>query len=123
INARGIGNLGRHLQLRHLDGKVSGGHGQLNEPAHFLDFFFLNPKQRVEAANFAGYPAIEIRSIEMGDRADAALAGDDIFPYFIGADATSANEADTCHHNTAIQCAISPVRNGTVDYFFECFSM
>ena len=44
----------RDFQLRHAHGEIRGRQGELDEPAHFLQFFFLGPVERIEIADFPG---------------------------------------------------------------------
>ena len=46
----------------------------LDEDVHLLDIFLLDERQRVEVLHFARDPRRELRRVELGDRADAALA-------------------------------------------------
>ena len=74
VNADALGIFGRDLELRHLHGFIRRGDREVDEAAHFLDFFFLDEIQRIEVADFGGDLAGKGGSIERGDAADAALA-------------------------------------------------
>src|SRR5581483_1344893 len=50
----------RDLQPGHADGFITGCHGQVDEPSHFLHFFFVNEIERVEVADFRGNLAGEL---------------------------------------------------------------
>ena len=103
VNAGGVGNFRRDFRAGHLDGEIRSCHGQLNEPAGFLQFFFFNPIQRIEIADFSGDTAIKSGGIKMGDGANAALAGEQIAPDLFGPDAASADQPNACNDNSAIQ--------------------
>ncbi len=59
VDAGGIGDLGSDFEAGHLHGEIGGGQRELDEAAGFLQFFFLEPVQRVETFHFAGDAAIE----------------------------------------------------------------
>ena len=63
----------------------------LDEAAHFLQFFFLDPLERIEIFHFAGDGAIKCSRIEMRDRPNPADAGDEVLPAFLCADAQCAD--------------------------------
>ena len=48
--------------------------GELDEPAHLLDFFFLDVIRRVEVLHLAGDSASEVGGVEGGDGGDPARA-------------------------------------------------
>src|SRR5262249_8080298 len=77
------------------------GQGHLDEARHFLQFFFLDPAVRVEILDFAGDTAVEAGGVKACDAGDAAHTGDEILPAFFGADAESADQADTGYDDAA----------------------
>ena len=79
---------------RHLHGFIRRGDREVDEAAHFLDFFFLDEIERIEVADFAGDLAGEGGGIEGGDAADAALARRQSLPDFGGGVADGAEQAD-----------------------------
>src|SRR5882724_7094317 len=50
----------------------------LDETAHFLQFFFLNPPEGVEVLHLPGDGAVEAGGIEKRNRSDPVLPGDQI---------------------------------------------
>src|ERR1700721_1032963 len=101
INARGIGNVRRDFERGHLDAESRCCHSQLNEPAGFLQLFFLDPIQRIEIADFSGDAAIKSGGVKMSDGADAALSGQQIAPDLFGPNATTADQPNACNDNSA----------------------
>lgn len=55
------------LQAGSFERLIGGGDGKVNEPCHFLDLFFLNVVQRVEAFDLGGDLASERAHIELRD--------------------------------------------------------
>ena len=71
------------LPLRHFHGEIGGGQGDLDEPPHFFQFFFLDPLERVEVLYFARDLAIEFGGIKMSDaieRRSSRRRGSSSFP-------------------------------------------
>src|SRR5215469_11298501 len=102
-----IRNRRRNLQARHTQRKIRAGDGDLNEPAHLLQFFLGDPVQRVEITDFRGDATIKAGGVKLSDRADTTRPRDQSFPNLIGADAESTNEADTCYHYPTPQLRFS----------------
>src|SRR5580704_10482200 len=103
VNTGGVGDLRRDFEAGHLYGEIGSGHGQLNEAASFLEFFFFNPIQRIEIADFSGDAAIKSGGVKMSDGADAALSGQQIAPDLFGPNATTADQPNACNDNSAVQ--------------------
>src|ERR1017187_7827134 len=99
--------FGRNLQAGHANGEVGRRQSQLDEPAHFLKFFFLHPFERIEILYFARDAARESRGVKVCDRSDAAAAPGDISPCFVGSNAASTDKSDTGNHYTAAQNGFS----------------
>ena len=91
----------------------------------FLELFFLGPVERIKVADFPGDGAIEGGGIEMGDRADAALARQQILPDLIGADPQIAYKTYTRYHNPAAHLinSLLVVLQRPLNYFLPCFWM
>ncbi len=82
----------RGLPVRGFYGEIRAGQSDLDEAAHFFQFFFLNPLEGIEVLDLAGDFAVEARGIKMRDRANAALPGQEVFPGFLRADAQRADQ-------------------------------
>src|SRR5205809_215210 len=91
------------LPIRHPNGEVGASQGQLNEPAHFFELFFLQPIQRIETLDLAGDAAVEARRIKQGNSGDSALPGEEVLPGFLRADTQRANHPDARNDNAAGQ--------------------
>ena len=96
------------LPVRGFYGEVRAGQSHLNEAAHFFQFFFLDPPEGIEVFDFAGDLAVEAGGVELRDRADAALPGDEVFPGFLRADAQRADQSNTRNDYTASQLFNAP---------------
>src|SRR5437016_11569944 len=79
--------LGIGLQPRAFQSELRRRNGELNEPPHFLDFFFFDVIAGIETLHFTGNAAIEIGSVECGDRPNAVRPALDGFPDSFGPDA------------------------------------
>ena len=128
--------VGRDLQAGSLNCLFSRREGEMNEAAHFLDFFFLDEIQRVEVFDFCRYLAGVFGRVKLGNPADAALTGEQVLPDFFGFVADSANQSNTSNDNSAHQLltalrvlanVINRVLDGTDffgifirDFDFEC---
>src|SRR6202047_1600210 len=129
VNAGGIRNVRSDFQRGHLHREIGGGQRELNEPARFLQFFFLDPVQRIEIADFSGDAAIKSGGVKMSDGADAALACQQIAPDLIGPNATTADQPNACNDNSAVQKELLLYRlyrlGRPVGYLLplECFSI
>ncbi len=88
--------------------KVCAGQGHLDEAAHFFQFFFLNPLEGIEVLDLSGDLAIEVRGIEMRNRPDAALPGDEVLPAFLRADAQRADQSNARNDYPASQVLDAP---------------
>src|SRR5580692_8618469 len=75
------------LPVGGFDGEVRTGQGDLNEAAHFFQFFFLDPLEGIEVFDFTGDLAVKAGGVELRDDANAALAGYEVLPGFLRADA------------------------------------
>ena len=76
-------------------GEVRSSESHLNEAAHFFQFFFFDPPEGIEVFYFAGDFAVKAGGIELRDMANAALAGDEVLPRFLRADAQRADQSNT----------------------------
>ncbi len=106
-NTRALRDVGTHLQFRHFHREVRGRQGQLDKPAHLLQFFFLDPRQRIEILHFPGNAAVEARGIKLRNRPDARLPAGNILPGLFGADTAPANQPHTGDHHTTFQRGFS----------------
>src|SRR5215472_6007172 len=70
----------RDFQATHLHRLISRGHGQVDEAAHLLYFFFFDEIERIEAFDFSGNLAGKPGGIEVGDPGDPTFAGHNVFP-------------------------------------------
>ena len=93
----------RGLPVRGFYGEVRSSQSDLDEAAHFFQFFFLDPLERIEVFDFAGDFAVEAGGIKLRDRANAALAGEEVFPGFLRADAQRADKSNTRNDYPASQ--------------------
>src|SRR6266566_8876408 len=91
-----------------LHGKIRGGQRHLDEAAHLLQFFFLDPLEWVENLDFTGDFAIEAIGIELSDQPNATLTGDEIFPRFLRADSQRADQSNTRDYHSASQLSNAP---------------
>ena len=80
----------------------------MDEAGHLFQFFFFDPHQWVEVFHFARELAVETGGVELRDAGDAALAGDEVFPAFLSADAERADKSYTRDHNAASQLCLAP---------------
>ena len=74
VHADVLGDIRRDLEAGAFHRELGRGDGELDKARHLLDLFFLDPARRVEVLHFAGDPAIETGSVELRNRADAAVA-------------------------------------------------
>ena len=125
IHAGQLRNFHCDFQFRHAHGEIRGSQSKLDEPGDFLELFFLGPVERIKVADFPGDGAIEGGGIEMGDRADAALARQQILPDLIGADPQIAYKTYTRYHNPAAHLinSLLVVLQRPQNYFLPCFWM
>src|ERR1700730_15971052 len=98
------------LPRRHFNGKVRASQRELDEAAHFLEFFFFDPLEGVKVLYFACDFAIEVGGIKMRDAANTALPRDQIFPGIVGPNAQRADQSNACNDNSASQRSCSSVR-------------
>ncbi len=91
VDAGHFRNIRSNLQIRHAHGEVGRRQRDLNESPHFFEFFFLDPVERFEVADFAGNCAIKCRGIKVSDGANAALPRQEVLPDFLGADPQTAD--------------------------------
>jgi hypothetical protein len=89
-------------------GEVRSSQSDLDEAAHFLQFFFLDPLEGIEVFDFAGDLAVKVRGIKLRDEANAALAGEEVFPGFLRADAQRADQSNTRNDYPASQVFDAP---------------
>ncbi len=59
VDAGSVGEFRCDLKPGHANREIRRSHRQMDEPRHLLDFFFLDPVQRIETLHFAGDLAIE----------------------------------------------------------------
>ena len=125
IHAGRFGDFRRDFQLRHAHGEIRRCQGKLDKPRDFLEFFFLGPVERIEIADFPGDGAVETGGIKMGDRANAALSRQEIFPNLIGADSQTADQSDTRYYNPAAHLinSLLVVLQRPPNYFLPCLVM
>ena len=125
IDAGHLRDFRGDFQLGHAHGEVRGRQRQLDEPGDFLDLFFLGPVEGIEIADFPGDGAIEGGGVEVGDRADAALSRQEIFPDLIGADSQTADQSDTRYHNPAahLMHTLLVILRRPANYFLPCLVM
>ena len=93
----------RNLESGTLEREIRRRDGQVDEPPHFLDFFFLDVVGRIEALDLAGDAATEIGGVEGGDRTDTALSAPDGLPDRLGADSNRSQHSDSGNYNSALQ--------------------
>jgi hypothetical protein len=103
VDAGSVGGFRDDFEMGHAHGEIGAGHGQLNEPAHFFQLFFGDPEERIEIADLGSDAAIKGGGVKMGDRPDAALAGENFLPDLVGADAQGTDQSDTGDHDTTAQ--------------------
>ncbi len=94
VDADHLGVFRGDFQLRHFNGFVGGGDGEVNEAAHLLHIFFFDEVEGIEVEDLGCDLASEGGSVEPSDATDAALAGDDGLPDCIGGAPKGADEAD-----------------------------
>ena len=92
----------------HLDGKIRARQGHLNEAAHLLQFFFLDPPEGIEIFNLAANFAIKSCGVKKRNGADTALPGHEVGPTFLGSDAQRADQSDARHNYAASQLFGAP---------------
>ena len=92
----------------HLDGEIRAGQSHLNEAAHFLQFFFLDPAEGIEVFYFAADGAVESGSVKKRDGANPAFTGNEVGPAFLGADAQRADQSNARYDYTASQLFSAP---------------
>src|SRR5208337_606170 len=95
IDTGGVRDVGRDFQPGHAHREIRAGHGELNEAAHLFQLFFGDPDEWIEAVDLGGDAAIECGAIEMSDRADAALPGEQLWPNLVGANAQRTDQTYT----------------------------
>ena len=110
VGAHALGVFRSNLEAGHFHRAVRPGQGELDEPAHLFDFFFLHPVERVEAAHFAGDARVMPGGVEQRDGADAALARQQDLPHGVRADTAAAQQTHTGNDDSAIQCWSAPLR-------------
>src|SRR5271163_2927843 len=109
---------GFHREIRRCE-------SHLNEAAHFCQFLFLNPPERIEILDFAGDRAVKAGGIKLRDRANAALSGEEVLPRFLRADAQGTDQSNTRNDYAASQLSNAPCCGDKfVAYFpLACLSM
>src|SRR5262245_28259610 len=85
---------GRDLEPGIVDRKLRGRERVLDEDVDFLDVLLPHEVQRVESLDLTGNARGELGRVEMGDGANAALAGAERAPVRFGPDADRRNQAD-----------------------------
>src|SRR5580693_4994522 len=96
------------LPVGRFYGKVRSSQSDLDEAAHFFQFFFLDPPEGIEVFDFAGDLAVKVCGIKLRDEANAALAGEEVFPGFLRADAQRADKSNTRNDYPASQVFDAP---------------
>src|SRR4029434_3083189 len=86
------------------------GPGSLDEPPHFFQFFLLDPQEGIEVFHFAGYLAVEICCVKLGNEPNAADAGNEILPTLVCADAQCADQSNSRHYDPVSHVSPAPVR-------------
>ena len=114
VHADTFGVLGRDLQAAGLHRFIRRREGEVDEAAHFLDFFFLDEIQRVEVLDLGGNLARVSGGVELGDSSDAALAREQVLPDFLRGVADSTDQANAGNYDPPRQTYFPP---------FECLPM
>src|SRR5258708_13213389 len=76
---------------------IRSGQGQLDEAAHFFQFFFLNPLERIEVFYFAGNSAVDRGSIELGAWPNAPDTAYEVFSTLVLATTPRAAHTNSLH--------------------------
>src|SRR4029453_15992085 len=97
------------------DGKLRRREGVFDEEVDFLDVLLAHELQRIEALDLAGDTRRELRGVEMGNGANAALASAERAPVGFGPDADRGNQADAGDDHSPAQ--------GSSYFFLACASM
>src|SRR5208283_1378087 len=84
-----------------LHRKRAGGHGELDEPRHFLDFFLLHKLERIEVLNLTSNAAAKLGGVELGNRAYPVLTGTYGVPGLIGAVANRTQQPDSRDYDSS----------------------
>jgi len=87
---------------------VGGRDGEVDEPRHLLDFFFLDVIERVEVLDVGGDLAGEIGDVEAGNPPNAALPGQQRFPHLLGGVAHATDQAEARDYDPASQFGWPP---------------
>src|SRR5579864_124386 len=95
--------LRRDLKAGGLHSFIRGGDGEVNEPGHLAGFFFLNELERIEVLDLGGDLTGVLGSIEVSDPTDAAVAGQQVLPDFLGGVADRADQAYSSDDNSPHQ--------------------
>ncbi len=75
---------------------VTGMHAEVDEPVHAPDILCVGKRRsRIKIPHLAGDPAVVGARVEVGDRADAAAAGDDLVKAGVGVVAERRNRAQS----------------------------
>ena len=90
--------FGCHVEAGLGHGEIRGRQGELDEPAHLLDFFALDEVFGDEVLDFAGDPAAKSGGVEKGDRADAGFSLQESLPSYVRSHTQGAYQTDSGHH-------------------------
>src|SRR5580692_12232011 len=96
-------NFFRDLETRGFHGLVGRGQGQVDEPPHLLQFFFLDEIQRIEVLYFGCDLASELRGVEMSNPGDPAPAREQVSPNLFGGVAHPADQANASNYDPSRQ--------------------
>ena len=109
IHAGIVRNFRGDFQAGHFHREIRGGNGELDEPAHLLEFFFsIQSRDRNPRTSPAMRQSNSVAS-KCGDRSDAAASGQQVFPGLFGADSASADQPDARNDNSTVQRRVLPV--------------
>src|ERR1700722_6792352 len=89
-------------------GEIRSRESDLDEAAHFFQFFFLDPLEGIEVLDFTGDLAVKAGGVELRDDTNAALAGYEVLPGFLRADAQRADQSNTRNDYPASQLCNAP---------------
>src|SRR4051794_11111101 len=102
--------FGGDLQAGSLDRFVGRGDGEVNEPGHLFNFFFLDEIQRVEIFHLGSDLASEVAGVEQGNPANTTPACEQGLPRFCRGIPYTADHAQACHYDPASQIISLPWR-------------
>src|SRR6266478_5601887 len=97
------------LPIGRLDREIRSGQRHLNEAAHLLQFFFLDPLEGVEVFDLASNLAIKSSGVKLRDEANTAAPGHEVFPAFLRADTQRADQSNARNNYPASQLYLAPM--------------